>query len=349
MFSFSLGFAKPYYADVIKPDPARFGRERVAYAAENINKRIKKEELLVPAYGAYYGYYSPELNIHPENPVVRLSVDDNPSLALYYQDWSEDSGFNIKYMRSLSEKGVVPVVTWEPWSSDGDSGEPLNMYGNPQRLILSGAYDEYIKSWAHGAKAYKKPFFLRFAHEMNGNWYPWGNHEPDSAENYKKMWIYVHNIFEDVGADNVIWVWGPNNTNPYGETHDVLNFYPGDEYVDWTAFSGFNWGTVYDHSIWKDFNVIAYDIYNILDKLGKPIMVAETSSVSYGGDKTGWYYKTLGTFIPQMPKVKAVILFNQNFGRADFKLDSGMDSQYMIQENIAQNDYYLKEPIIVYR
>jgi cellulose synthase/poly-beta-1,6-N-acetylglucosamine synthase-like glycosyltransferase len=348
-FTFSLGFAKPYYTDVIKPNPSEFREKSVAHAAESIDKRIKNEELLVPGYGAYYGYYLPELNYHPEDPVIKLSENDSPSLAMYYQDWGKNSGFNTKYMKRISDKGAVPIVTWEPWESEAEINNSINMYGNPQRLILSGAYDEHIKLWARGAKAYKKPFFLRFAHEMNGNWYPWGNHDEHSAELYRQMWIYVHNIFDDVGADNVIWVWSPNNTNQYGVTEGVTDYYPGDEYVDWTGFSGFNWGISHKNNVWKDFDVITFEIYSVLDKLGKPIMSAETSSVSYGGDKTGWFYKTLGTHVPQMPKIKAVVLFNQNFNRADFKLDSGMDSQIMIKENLIDNDYYLKEPILLYK
>src|SRR5207244_3541583 len=137
-----------------------------------------------------------------------------------------------------------------------------------ERLILAGQYDDYIHSWARAAKAFQKPLFLRFAHEANGNWYPWGQ----SSEDYKKMWIHVHDIFAQEGADNVLWVWSPNNTDPNGELGDVLQYYPGNNYVDWLGFSAFNWGNSSEKSRWLTFKQISYPIYAQLSLLNKPIM-----------------------------------------------------------------------------
>ncbi len=47
------------------------------------------------------------------------------------------------------------------------------------------------------------------------------------------------------GATNVDWVWSPNRD---GSTAAALNtfttLYPGDAYVDYIGFSGYNWGTM---------------------------------------------------------------------------------------------------------
>ncbi len=184
---------------------------------------------------------------------------------------------------------------------------------------------------------------------MNGDWYPWADHGDKAAPEYIAMWRHVHDIFREVGADNVIWVWSPNNTDAYGVTEGVLDFYPGDNYVDWVGFSAFNWGNnTFSKANWKDFNVMSFEIHLYLSKLNKPIMVAETSSVSAGGDKTGWFYNTLSTHIPGMKNIKAVVLFNEDVGSADFSLGSGMDAQTAITDNIVNNDYYLKIPSYIY-
>ena len=94
---------------------------------------------------------------------------------------------------------------------------------------------------------------------------------------------------------------------------------------------------------------MSFEIYHELSQLNKPIMVAETSSVSFGGDKTGWFYNTLSTYIPALPKIKAVVMFNEDFGNADFSLDSHMDYRDVIINNIVTNSYYLKQPLIVER
>ena len=310
----------------------------------------KKAELLVPLDGVYYGYYNPELDLHPDNFDTGIVEGESPSLVMYYQDWNEDSKFNTRLMNKISEKGAIPVVTWEPWDYKNPDNPLLNYQGYPSKAILSGKYDSHIRSWAIAAKDYKRPLFLRFAHEMNGNWYAWGNYNEGSAEEYKKMWIHVYNIFEEEGATNVLWVWSPNNTDGYGETQGVLDFYPGGEYVDWVAYSGFNWGSTSKSTVWKDFKNISYAVYIELGKLGKPIMVAETSSVSIGGNKELWFINTLTKDIPEMPDIKAVVFYNADFyGGADFVLDSGMNAEKVIGEVILQNDYFLKEPIVVYR
>ncbi len=300
----------------------------------------QKKELLVPSYGTYYGYYMPDLNDHSKDTEVKLSESDSPSLALFYQDWAQDKGFDFEFMSNLDKKGVVPVVTWEPW----DSRKSFTGQVDPEyslQSIIDGKHDEYVKKWAKGAALYNKPLFLRFAHEMNGNWYPWGN----SPEQYKLAWIHIHEIFVKEGAKNVIWVWSPNNSDHHNRTDNLLDYYPGDEYVDWVGFSGFNWGTNTQYSVWKSFKQIADNTYKVLSQLNKPIMVTETSSVSKGGNKSAWFNKTLSEDIPSYPKVKAVILFNQDYNGANFALNQGMDAQLMLDKNITNNSYYLKKPL----
>lgn len=314
-----------------------------------LDKLTKREELLVPDGGAYYGYYLPELNFHPENPTISLVEGESPSLVMYYQDFSPGSKFNIRFMNRLYEKGSIPVVTWEPWIRDGELEIPLNQEGNTAEAILSGQYDNYLREWARGANKFGKPFFLRFAHEMNGNWYSWGSFDKNSAEEYQKMWQYVHTIFEEEGATNVIWVWSPNNTDSHGETGTVLEFYPGSEYVDWVGFSAFNWGEANPGNYWMDFKTSSWEIYSILVELNKPIMVTETSSVSIGGDKTAWFRQTLEKDIPSMPMIRGVILFNEDYKNADFRLDKGLDINEFVKFNLIDNGYYLKKPIIQFR
>ena len=308
----------------------------------------KTPELLVPLDGVYYGYYHPELDVHPDNIKLGMVEGDNPSLIMYYQDWNENSKFNTRLMNEIYAGGAIPVVTWEPWDTQNLDNALINHNKYSAKAILSGYYDDHIRSWAKGAKKFGKPFYLRFAHEMNGNWYPWGNHDDNSADEYKAMWIYVHNIFEEEGAENVLWLWSPNNTDQFGDSVEVLKFYPGSEYVDWVGFSAFNWGTTNENTIWKDFANISMGIYMELGKLGKPIMVSETSSVSHGGNKTLWFRDTFHKDIPSMPDIKAVVIFNQNFGRADFNLGNGINTESVINENFIDNDYYLKSPIIKY-
>ena len=78
-------------------------------------------------------------------------------------------------------------------------------------------------------------------------------------------------------------------------------------------------------------------------------MVAETSSASYGGDKTAWFEQTLKEDIPAMPKIKAVIFFPDDSRGADFSLLKGMETYKILHEAVVNNGYYLSDPLIVKR
>ena len=100
-------------------------------------------------------------------------------------------------------------------------------------------------------------------------------------------------------AKNVVWIWCPNaGSVPAEAWNDPLSAYPGNEYVDWVAISGFNFGTVRSYSKWQSFSDIYADPIRYLRTLGKPICVAEFGSVEKGGDKAAWirdaYARTAG-------------------------------------------------------
>lgn len=322
---------------------ARIGIESVTLKE---TPKLPAKELLVPQNGVYYGYYLASLNSHPETVETSLITGEETSLVMFYQDWNSQSGFDTAFMNRLAGNNLIPVITWEPWDSQVEGEEGVNQTQFTPQKILAGDYDGYIHRWARQAANYGQPFFLRFAHEMNGNWYPWGGQEP---ETFIKLWQHVHAIFEMENADNVIWVWSPNNTNQSGDNATILDFYPGDNYVDWVAFSGFNWGKANERTSWHSFKEVAYEAYAKLATLNKPVMVAETSSVSKGGNKEAWFRQTLTSDILSLPQIKAVIFFNEDFGTADFKLDSGMDVNKVIPEYLINSNYYLKSPVLVDR
>ena len=50
---------------------------------------------------------------------------------------------------------------------------------------------------------------LSFGHEMNGNWYSWGN-QHTSAKAFVAAWRHIVTVFRAAGAENVIWLWTVN-------------------------------------------------------------------------------------------------------------------------------------------
>lgn len=241
----------------------------------------------------------------------------------------------------LKSHNITLLIAWEPWDPRQGENQSIDYLSK----IASGDEDDYIKQFANAVKSYGAPVTIRFAHEMNGNWYSWSNIDNNTPGDYVAMWKHVHNIFADEGATNAIWVWSPNNIDEKGSTDSILSYYPGDAYVDWVAYSGFNWGnsTIVG---WKSFAQISASIYPILLQLDKPIMVAETSSVSSANplDKIEWF-ENLANTLPTLPNIKAIVFYNDNYKGSNFKILSGMDTKETFNKNVVNNPYFIKIPL----
>ncbi len=247
-------------------------------------------------------------------------VGTAPSAVMWYQDWAqpETRAFNADQMDGVYIHGAVPVVTWEPWDAMAGRDQPAYAL----RQILAGSYDAYVHEWARAAATWNRPFYLRFAHEMNGTGYPWtpamnGN----TPEEYVATWRHLHEIFQQEGATKARWVWSPTVATP--DTSPLASLYPGDAYVDWVGLDGYNWGTSQPWSHWSDLADVFAASYQLLAALTlKPIMIAETASTESGGNKAQWITQGLLTDIPQrFPRIRAVIWFNEA-KETDWPVDS---------------------------
>jgi beta-mannanase len=256
-----------------------------------------------------------------------------------------DDLFNLQLVHIWNNKNV-PMITWEP---NLCSGTPNDI----EVKIASGAYDAYINTWSARLKTYlsgpdgiyntsdDRRAYLRFGHEMNGNWYAWsaaaGNNSPND---YKAMWIRVRGIFTSKGLDasHVQWVWCVNNTDNGGFTAE--QFYPGNEYVDWVAIDGYNWGTTQTWSSWLT-PAQTYD--NMLGRLKllttKPVALTEfastTSSQGVSG-KSQWI--TSAFQYAENNNIRLVTWFNTD-KETDWAIFGGVNGDETINRKKAYSAY----------
>ena len=190
-----------------------------------------------------------------------------PIIAIY-SAWGDkpDQQFPMRLAESIHRMGSVPLITWEPWVVDFDERLRRNLPSRAEReyaalrSIAKGDYDFYIVQWAKDAAAYRKPVFLRFAHEMNDPYrYPWGPQNGNRPDDFVAAWKHVHLIFQKMSATNVLWVWSPHISMPWFEY-----YYPGPEYVDWIGVGVLNYGTVATWSRWWSFHQILEKSYPVL-------------------------------------------------------------------------------------
>lgn len=243
-----------------------------------------------------------------------------PAIVMWYQDWAHAGAREFAPLKldAVVARGATPLITWEPWDYTGGTAQPAFAL----RAIVGGAHDAYIRQWARDAAAWGQPFYLRFAQEMNADWYPWspGVNGNTSAE-YVASWRHVVDIFRQEGTTNVRWVWSPNVAYP-GST-PFAQVYPGDAYVDWVGLDGYNWGTSQSWSRWAALATVFGASYDALTALtSKPLLIAETASAKAGGDKAKWITQGLLTDLPaRFPRVRAVVWFHEN-KETDWRVNS---------------------------
>jgi len=243
-----------------------------------------------------------------------------PSTVMWYQDWAHPGvrDFDPVKMNAVVARGAMPLITWEPWDYTAGGNQPAYS----ARAIARGAYDPFIRDWARAAAGWGKPFYLRFAHEMNGNWYPWAvGVNGNTGADYTSMWKHVRRIFAQEGAANVRWVWSPNVAYPGSSA--FADSFPGDNAVDWVGLDGYNWGTSQLGKQWTSFVATFNASYTAVAQLtGRPMMIGETASTELGGDKAAWITQGLLTDLPaHFPRIRAVIWFDEN-KESDWRVDS---------------------------
>lgn len=331
--------------------PQRDGRRRQERQSGAIPLAGKVEP---PSKGAYLGVYVPPAPFDVE------AVDDfekrvrkDVSIVMWYQPWAPDnrSVFDLGACVAVLRRGKVPLITWEPW----DPGTNARALEDPEdqpayRLsrIVNGEFDPYIRSWARAAKTLGGPVMLRPMHEMNGTWYPWaGTVNGNTPGQFVAAWKRIHDIFESEGATNVTWVWSVNHQSvPDKAGNRYADYYPGDDYVDWTAISGFNWGTTGVRTEWTPWAGWYTRPLRYLTTLDKPICIAEFGSVEQGGDKAAWLLDAY-TRIRDYPDIKAVVYYDaieSGLGRThDWRADSSASSLEAFREAISPG-YYVHAP-----
>jgi beta-mannanase len=119
------------------------------------------------------------------------------------------------------------MLTIEPWHP----GEGFRQDDFTLAATIAGKWDARYLKMAAAVRAYRRPVMIRYAHEMNGTWYPWGLVSPNAPSQYVQAWRHVVTLFRRSGATNALWVWAPNIRRSAAQ-RNVGAWWPGGGYVD---------------------------------------------------------------------------------------------------------------------
>jgi hypothetical protein len=215
--------------------------------------------------------------------------------------------------------------------------------------IIKGYADPTLRTLARGIRGLGKQVLFCPLWEMNGNWMTWNgthNNDPgtyDGPLKYIKAWRHMHDVFLQEGATNAVWVWAPDKGDlPKEDWNHWLKYYPGDAYVDWVGFDGYNWGTAGTtwSSTWTSFEDAFLPMYRDF-AWRKPIMIAETASAEAGGDKAQWMADVQAMIKARWPDVVAVTWFDSN-KETDWRVDSSARSLAAYRTWVKDPYYFLR-------
>jgi cellulose synthase (UDP-forming) len=183
------------------------------------------------------------------------AVGTPAGMILYYNGWGQ--GFQAGFAATARAHGAELLVDLDPTGTQNLA------------QIAQGAGDAWLRSYAQQVAQYRYPVVIAFAHEMNGNWYPWGyGHQPASA--YVAAWRHVVRLFRAAGASNVTWMWTVNAVNAYSPP--LRQWWPGKAWVNWVGIDGY-----YYYSTDTFTSVFGLAVAQIRAFTNTPIMIAETA------------------------------------------------------------------------
>ncbi len=228
-----------------------------------------------------------------------------PQEVTFYAAWSSLGDFPAADASEIAASGAIPSVTWEPWDPAAGVEQPAYSLD----AIAAGTHDAYVTRWARQVRGYGQPVVIRFAHEMNGNWYPWGSGvNGNGPGDYVAAWKHVVGVFRAAKVKNVTWEWSPNV--PYAGSGDLAGLFPGDTWTDRVALDGYNWGTSQSWSSWQSFgDLFGPGLAQLRALSTRPVHVAETGSTELGGDKGAWI-TDMFAYLDQHPEVRGVTWFD---------------------------------------
>ncbi len=266
------------------------------------------------------------------------AVGHQPEVYEFSQGWALNQ-FNRGVIEQVANRGMLPMISWEPWNYlkepkiDAQRGyQPAYSLSN----IIDGKYDKYIRSWALGVKSLGFTIAIRFAHEMNGYWYPWAIFaNGNKTYQYVEAWRHVHDIFSEVGAKNVIWVWSPNII--WNSFSNLAKLYPGNSYVDWIGLSGY-YGTP-GMGDYQTFNsIFARTIAELKTFTDKPLVITETGATDVSGLMARW----ITAMFKELPAHTDIIgvIWYEDFNVVDWKVTDDPAAAAAFRRGFASGLYH---------
>jgi hypothetical protein len=234
--------------------PAASVQATVQPTARDLPTAVPGKARLEPASGTYFG-----MNLDWANDsIAKVSerLGKTPAVWVQFVPFPLDAAARQNlddFVHQVAQANAMALITLEP--NDG----------------LAAVTDAAIAGFASLLKSYADrgvPSFVRFAHEMNGSWYAWGEQPAAYVDAFRRLAAAVH-----AATPFAAMLWAPNygagypfsggryEAKPGAPGFDTLDtnhdgtlseaddpyapYYPGDDAVDWVGMSLYQWGNAH--------------------------------------------------------------------------------------------------------
>ena len=281
----------------------------------------------------YIGVFAPIVDdgISSLKSVKDLSkqIEVSFDIISLYIPWEKDieSNFPGLLLDSIYHQRSLPMITWEPWLNSFK--DEIDTDKHVFELIDQGYFDSFITSFAKKLKSLDRPVFLRFAHEFDNPFYPWYIAGDDATVKFKKAWIHTYEIFKNIEANNVIWVYNP------WKSENVASFYPGREYLDWVGVNILNYGSLNEDGKWHGFSNLYEPFHEELKNMpSTPVMISEFGTLKDDQKQEEWITDAFVSIENEFEEIKSVIYFNS---KVDKNWPNGLQKKGYLDWTIAKN------------
>jgi Glycosyl hydrolase family 26 len=207
----------------------------------------------------------------------RDAVGVKPNLIAKFESFSRRRT-PARFLEQTERDGVAAaLISWEPWTPVparlGWQRQAQTQRGYTNAEIAAGAQDAYITSFARSAARFPGVVYIRYAHEMNGFWYPWSANAPA----YIRAWRRTVRLFRAAGAHNARFVWSVNPNLYEARSRWMRNmrrYWPGARWVDAVGSTMINFGGDKHYTIGR-FEPALVSLHRAFRK---PVILTETNT-----------------------------------------------------------------------
>lgn len=186
--------------------------------------QLSGQKVQPPPTGCYLGFHGMSIDYY------RMELRWSPKIVIpKFWNMQTETHFNRYAAHRTHASGAIPYF-YRSMATDIQKTELA-------ALPADDKFNRRMEAYAEAITTLGKPLFLTTLRGSNAGWHPWGRH-PRAA---KTLWRHIWSIFEDKGANAyTTWVWEIYCPFSGSAVDSPLDYYPGDDVVDWIGLAAFS-------------------------------------------------------------------------------------------------------------